>query len=323
MTKVAREGRISIAAPPEGTSVLATRRGQLTVALPSIRRDPRLSVQSLKWVESGYLLTYGGFGRRLVRVAGAVLLGVSGFAASSLWRLVHVVCLIAAPAGSPRGRGSPLFESEASFDDSECLVEQRLQRPNVSLGVPDARGCGQGPDQRRGDHLDLELARISSRGARQHIGDELAKLVDLPRRRGLQVGVIEGVAELATGEFFVTAEEGRHHRGERPPHRLHRRVRDELRLDGVDQPEIELVVKDDPFLGAEVAVDRTRRYLRRLSDLFDRHALEATLVEQIERRLLNPTDRSGSLACPKAFPYLGHGPIVSALDSNSQSIVAV
>jgi hypothetical protein len=154
----------------------------------------------------------------------------------------------AAPAGSPLGDRSPLYGSETSFDNSECLVEQRPQRPNVFLGVPDAHSCGQGPDQRRGDHLDLELARVSPRGARQRIGDELARLVGLPRRRSLQVGVIERVAELATGEFFVTAEEGRHHRGERPPHRLHRWARDELRLECVDQPEIELVVKDDPFL---------------------------------------------------------------------------
>ena len=61
-------------------SAFATRRGKLTlallctvafldfvdasivnVALPSIRRDLDFSVQSLQWVLSGYLLTYGGF----------------------------------------------------------------------------------------------------------------------------------------------------------------------------------------------------------------------------------------------------------------------
>src|SRR2546428_13232129 len=61
-------------------SFLATRRGKLTlallcvvafldfvdasivnVALPSIQRDLHFSVQSLQWVLSGYLLTYGGF----------------------------------------------------------------------------------------------------------------------------------------------------------------------------------------------------------------------------------------------------------------------
>jgi EmrB/QacA subfamily drug resistance transporter len=97
-------------------SFLATRRGKLTlallaavafldfvdasivnVALPSIRRDLHFSQQSLQWVPSGYLLTYGGFmllggraadlvGRRRVLVAGTLLIGVSsligGFAGS-------------------------------------------------------------------------------------------------------------------------------------------------------------------------------------------------------------------------------------------------
>jgi EmrB/QacA subfamily drug resistance transporter len=98
-------------------SFLATRRGKLTLgllcavafldfvdasivnlALPSIRRAVHFSAQSLVWVPSGYLLTYGGFmllggraadllGRRRVLVAGTVLIGLSslvgGLAASS------------------------------------------------------------------------------------------------------------------------------------------------------------------------------------------------------------------------------------------------
>src|SRR5213595_3908630 len=97
-------------------SFLATRRGKLTlallaavafldfvdasivnIALPSIRRDLGFSEQSLVWVPSAYLLTYGGFmllggraadllGRRRVLVAGTSLIGVSsligGFAGS-------------------------------------------------------------------------------------------------------------------------------------------------------------------------------------------------------------------------------------------------
>jgi EmrB/QacA subfamily drug resistance transporter len=69
----------------------------VTVALPSIRQDLGFSQQSLQWVPSGYLLTYGGFmllggraadllGRRRVLVAGTSLIGVSsligGFAQS-------------------------------------------------------------------------------------------------------------------------------------------------------------------------------------------------------------------------------------------------
>jgi EmrB/QacA subfamily drug resistance transporter len=90
---------------PQG-SFLVSRRGRLTllllcavqfldvadssimnVALPSIRRDLGFSVQSLQWVLSGYLVTYGGllllggragdlFGRRRLLVAGTALFAV-------------------------------------------------------------------------------------------------------------------------------------------------------------------------------------------------------------------------------------------------------
>src|ERR1700745_1899569 len=89
------------------TSFPPTRRGKLTlallcaiafldfvdasivnVALPTIRRDLHFSVQSLQWVLSGYLLTYGGFmllggraadllGRRRILVAGMTLFALS------------------------------------------------------------------------------------------------------------------------------------------------------------------------------------------------------------------------------------------------------
>ncbi len=98
---------MSQAAPQQ--SFLATRRGKLTlallaaiafldfvdasitnIALPSIRRDLGFSEQSLVWVPSGYLLTYGGFmllggraadllGRRRVLVAGILVIGLSSF----------------------------------------------------------------------------------------------------------------------------------------------------------------------------------------------------------------------------------------------------
>jgi EmrB/QacA subfamily drug resistance transporter len=90
--------------------VLSTRRGKLilalvclaafldvidttivNVALPSIRADLHFSVQSLQWIASGYLLTYGGFlllggraadllGRRRLFVAGTALFGISSLA---------------------------------------------------------------------------------------------------------------------------------------------------------------------------------------------------------------------------------------------------
>ena len=95
---------------PASPSFLATRRGKLTlallcavafldfvdasivnVALPSIRHDLHFSVQSLQWVPSGYLLTYGGFmllggraadllGRRRVLVAGTAVFALASLA---------------------------------------------------------------------------------------------------------------------------------------------------------------------------------------------------------------------------------------------------
>ena len=92
------------------TSFLSTRRGKLTlalvclagfldfidttivnVALPSIRQPLGFSEQSLQWVVTGYLLTYGGFlllggrgadllGRRRLLIAGTSLFGVSSVA---------------------------------------------------------------------------------------------------------------------------------------------------------------------------------------------------------------------------------------------------
>jgi EmrB/QacA subfamily drug resistance transporter len=89
------------------TSFLSTRRGKLTlalvclagfldfidttivnVALPSIRQHLGFSEQSLQWVVSGYLLTYGGFlllggraadllGRRRLLISGTTVFGLS------------------------------------------------------------------------------------------------------------------------------------------------------------------------------------------------------------------------------------------------------
>src|SRR3954447_2445404 len=98
---------MTAATAPSGTSFLATRGGKLllaflcvvglldfldasivNVALPSIQHDLHFSQQSLQWVLSGYIVTYGGFlllggrladllGRRSVLVARAGLFGVS------------------------------------------------------------------------------------------------------------------------------------------------------------------------------------------------------------------------------------------------------
>jgi EmrB/QacA subfamily drug resistance transporter len=95
---------------PGQPSFLAARRGKLTlaflcmvgfldfvdasivnVALPTIRRDLHFSVESLQWVLSGYLLTYGGFmllggrvadllGRRRILVIGMVVFALASLA---------------------------------------------------------------------------------------------------------------------------------------------------------------------------------------------------------------------------------------------------
>src|SRR5919205_2626015 len=92
---------------PGQKSFLATRQGKLTlaflcmvgfldfvdasivnVALPTIRRDLHFSVQSLQWVLSAYLLTYGGFmllggraadllGRRRILVTGMLVFALA------------------------------------------------------------------------------------------------------------------------------------------------------------------------------------------------------------------------------------------------------
>jgi EmrB/QacA subfamily drug resistance transporter len=95
------------ASPGTGIPLLRTRPGKLllallcavafldfvdgsivNVALPDIRDELNFSVQSLQWVPSGYLLTYGGFmllggrladllGRRRILVTGTVVIGLS------------------------------------------------------------------------------------------------------------------------------------------------------------------------------------------------------------------------------------------------------
>jgi EmrB/QacA subfamily drug resistance transporter len=63
----------------------------VNVALPTIRRDLHFSVESLQWVLSGYLLTYGGFmllggrasdllGRRRILVTGMVVFALASLA---------------------------------------------------------------------------------------------------------------------------------------------------------------------------------------------------------------------------------------------------
>src|SRR5262249_45003635 len=104
------DGGLSMGSTATDNSVLATRQGKLilalvclaafldvvdttivNIALPSIREHIHSTVQSLQWIASGYLLTYGGFlrlggraadllGRRRLFVTGTLLFGVSSLA---------------------------------------------------------------------------------------------------------------------------------------------------------------------------------------------------------------------------------------------------
>src|SRR5215468_1271512 len=104
------DGGLSMDSTATDNSFLATRQGKLVlalvclaafldvidttivnIALPSIREHIHFTVQSLQWVASGYLLTYGGFlllggraadllGRRRLFVAGTLLFGASSLA---------------------------------------------------------------------------------------------------------------------------------------------------------------------------------------------------------------------------------------------------
>src|SRR5262245_11188679 len=104
------DGGLSMGSTATDNSLLATRQGKLilalvclaafldvidttivNIALPSVREHIHFSVQSLQWIASGYLLTYGGFlllggraadllGRRRLFVAGTLLFGASSLA---------------------------------------------------------------------------------------------------------------------------------------------------------------------------------------------------------------------------------------------------
>src|SRR5258707_13603138 len=96
MTLSSRHGRLTLALLCLVAFLDFVDASIVTIALPTIRRDLDFSVQSLQWVPSGYLLTYGGFmllggragdllGRRRVLVAGTSLFGLSSLAGGLAW----------------------------------------------------------------------------------------------------------------------------------------------------------------------------------------------------------------------------------------------
>src|SRR5438067_1838631 len=157
------------AEPADRPSLLRTRLGVLTllllcgvqfldvvdssitnVAFPSIQHALHFSQQSLQWVASGYLLTYGGFlllggrladllGRRRVLVAGLV-----GFAACSLvagGMLLLVYGLIEAPdVGWGKPRTIATLSAAALILVAFVVNERRRRSPLMHLSIFRVKG---------------------------------------------------------------------------------------------------------------------------------------------------------------------------------------
>ena len=197
------------AAPPgESPSALRTRRGALTlallllvqfldfldvsivnVALPSIKHDLHFSVQSLQWVVSGYVLTYGGLlllagraadlvGRRRILVSGLVLFALASLAGG----LAQTEGLLVA-ARLAQGAGAAMM-SPAALSVLTTTFTNRRDR-NLALGawaaVPGLAGASgvvlsgiltQGPGWRWIFYLNVPVAILVGLGALVLLGGE-------------------------------------------------------------------------------------------------------------------------------------------------------
>ena len=187
--------------PTTHTPVLKTRRGVLTlallllvqfldfldvsivnVALPSIKHDLGFSPQSLQWVVSGYVLTYGGFlllggraadlvGRRRILVGGLALFGLASLAGG----LAQAEGLLVA-ARLAQGAGAAMM-SPAALSILTTTFTDRGER-NLALGawaaVPGLAGATgvvlsgvltEGPGWRWIFYLNVPLATLAGFGA--------------------------------------------------------------------------------------------------------------------------------------------------------------
>jgi EmrB/QacA subfamily drug resistance transporter len=186
---------------PEASSFLKTRRGALTlallllvqfldfldvsivnVALPSIRHDVGFSEQSLQWVVSGYVLTYGGFlllggraadlvGRRRILLGGLILFAVASLVGGS----AHAESLLIT-ARIAQGTGAAMM-SPAALSILTTTFTNRRDR-NIALGawaaVPGLAGASgvtlsgvltQGPGWRWIFYLNVPIAGLVGIGA--------------------------------------------------------------------------------------------------------------------------------------------------------------
>ena len=185
----------------EQTSFLTSRRGALTlallllvqfldfldvsivnVALPSIRHDLGFSTQSLQWVVSGYVLTYGGFlllggragdlvGRRRILVGGLALFGLASLAGG----LAQSEAVLIA-ARLAQGAGAAMM-SPAALSILTTTFTGRRER-NLAVGawaaVPGLAGASgvvlsgvltEGPGWRWIFYLNVPLAALAGAGA--------------------------------------------------------------------------------------------------------------------------------------------------------------
>src|SRR5579871_1465261 len=185
----------------EETSFLTSRRGALTlallllvqfldfldvsivnVALPSIRHDLGFSTQSLQWVVSGYVLTYGGFlllggraadlvGRRRILVGGLALFGLASLAGG----LAQSEAVLIA-ARLAQGVGAAMM-SPAALSVLTTTFTGRRER-NLAVGawaaVPGLAGASgvvlsgvltEGPGWRWIFYLNVPLAALAGAGA--------------------------------------------------------------------------------------------------------------------------------------------------------------
>jgi EmrB/QacA subfamily drug resistance transporter len=200
------------ATPAEQRSALRTRRGALTlallllvqfldfldvsivnVALPSIRHDLGFSEQSLQWVVSGYVLTYGGLlllGGRAADLVGRrriLLSGLALFALASLAGGLAPTEAVLVTARLAQGAGAAMM-SPAALSILTTTFTDRRDR-NLAVGawaaVPGLAGATgvvlsgiltQGPGWRWIFYLNVPVATLAVLGA-------LGLLTDEPRRR--------------------------------------------------------------------------------------------------------------------------------------------
>jgi EmrB/QacA subfamily drug resistance transporter len=154
----------------------------VNVALPSIKQDLRFSEQSLQWVVSGYVLTYGGFlllGGRAADIVGRRRMLVGGLAlfasASLIGGLAQTEGLLIA-ARLTQGAGAALMSPAALSILTTTFTTPRER--NVALGVwaavPGLAGATgvmlsglltQGPGWRWIFYLNVPVAALAGLGA--------------------------------------------------------------------------------------------------------------------------------------------------------------